>query len=147
MRHVLCLAIGVALAAAGCTSGPSYDESSQEPAYEQPAEPTQPAEPAEAQPEEEAPQENPFQAEYDASVTDPEVMILNNSAKAITVTLSGPTYQCIEVAPWASQTVVVPPGSYSFTGTAPGVIPTSGTDAFDTSYRYTWTFAIVETPR
>ncbi len=150
MRHVLSLSIALALAATGCTSGPGYDESSPEPAYEQPAEPAAPAEPAQPaceQPEEEAPQESPFQAQYDASVTDPEVTIVNNSVKALTITLSGPAYQCIEVAPWANQTIVVPAGTYSFTGSAPGVQPTSGTDGFQTSYRYTWTFVIVDSPQ
>ncbi len=150
MRHTLLLtiiAIGVAFAAAGCTSGPGYEETTPEPAYEEPVAPAEPAQPAQEQPEEEAPQESPFQAQYDASVNDPEVTVVNNSEESITVTLSGPAYQCLEVAPWASQTIVVPAGTYSFTGTAPGVQPTSGTNGFETSYRYTWTFAIVDTPQ
>ena len=138
MRWIGFLAVLVALGAAGCATEGTYEESgTEEPTYSEPAY-TEPAQPA---------YESPFEETYDPSIVDPEVTIVNNTDVSITITLSGPSYQAVEVAPYGSQTIIVPAGTYSFTGSAPGVIPTSGSDSFDTAYRYTWTFHIIETPQ
>lgn len=138
MLRIGVLSVIVALGAIGCATDVPYDEPTYgEPAYTEP-EYTEPSEPA---------YESPFEETYDPSIVDPEVTIVNNTDVTITVTLSGPAYQSVEVAAYGSQTIVIPSGVYSFTGSAYGVVPTSGTDSFDTSYRYTWTFVIVETPQ
>ncbi len=140
MRRIGALAVLLAFAAVGCATEGTYEESGySEPAYEEPAY----SEPAYEEPA----YESPFEETYDPSIGDPEVTIVNNTDVAITVTLSGPAYQTVEVAPYGNQTIVVPAGTYSFTGSAYGVLPTSGSDTFGSAYRYTWTFVIVETPQ
>ncbi len=123
---------------------PSYEPTYQpEPSYE-PAyvpEPTYQPEPAPVEPT-----PSPFEQEYVPGLYDPEVVINNATGETIYVSLQGPATRDLALPPGGSETVTVPAGTYYYQGTCPGVIPTSGTDSFESDYRYSWTFIIVNVP-
>jgi hypothetical protein len=84
----------------------------------------------------------PFQAKYVPSLQEPEVVVLNQTQKIITLDLKGPQSYVLTISPNSSQTVKVPPGTYNYHASAPEVVPASGSASFETQHRYTWTFII-----
>lgn len=119
---------------------------SSEPAYEPTYQPTYEPDPPTYEPPVAAePEPSPFQQEYAPELTEPEVLIQNSTVETITVTIHGPIYRQFVLPPWGSDSAIIPPGSYSYEGTCPGVLPASGVANFESYYRYTWEFSIVTT--
>ena len=84
----------------------------------------------------------PFQAQYVASLENPEIVIENRTAKTITLKLSGTTSRTLVIAPSHTDSVTVPNGTYNYHATAPETQPASGVSTFMENYRYTWSFTI-----
>jgi hypothetical protein len=89
---------------------------------------------------------SPFTSTYVRGLGPPEVLINNQSGKTITLALSGPESYTFNVEAHYSDKVTIKAGTYSFTGSATGVSPCSGTETFQTDNRYTWTFIITTYP-
>jgi hypothetical protein len=85
---------------------------------------------------------SPFQAEYVESIENPEVVIVNQTQLDITIQVSGPASPTIVVPAGTAQSVSVPPGTYSYSASAPGVEGTTGSHQFDAHERYTWQFVL-----
>lgn len=85
-----------------------------------------------------------FQAEKLANFGEPLVEINNDSDEQLNLRL-GRQLHTIPVQ--TKKTIRLAPGAYKFYGSAPGVIPTFGTQNFEAGYRYTWRFWITTTIR
>ena len=84
----------------------------------------------------------PFSAQYVPHLRNPEVVVENKSSKIITLSLSGGTSRTLSISPFATESVSVPAGRYTYHASAPGVMPVTGVNSFDQHYRYTWIFSI-----
>jgi ribosomal protein S27AE len=86
---------------------------------------------------------SPFVGEVVGQNAPPTAVVKNLSNYQITLVIEG---ESNHIPANGSKTIQPLPGSHPYRASAPGVIPTSGTQNFQTGYRYTWTFW-VETHR
>lgn len=70
----------------------------------------------------------------------PEVEVYNNTIKTLTLKLNSANYTFI---PQEKKKITLPPGTYKYIASAPGVIPYYGNDSLLGNYTYTWEFYIV----
>jgi hypothetical protein len=84
----------------------------------------------------------PFQAQYVARLAQPEVVIKNQSAKVITLELTGPESRTLTIPPHSTESMIIKGGTYNYHAEALGVIPASGSQSFEKQHRYTWVFYI-----
>ena len=87
-------------------------------------------------------QSGPFVAQYDPSLTIPEVVIRNNCDRSIDLTLTGPVSRSMSIPAHTDSSTTVPVGSYHYRAAAAGATPCSGDQFFNTQQRYVWTFFI-----
>ena len=85
-----------------------------------------------------------FRARPTGTFDNPRITVTNDSSRTLTLTFGG---ERIVIVAHAVQTITKPPGTYSYTASAPGVIPASGSHAFEIGYIYEWTFYISSTYR
>jgi len=85
-----------------------------------------------------------FRARPTGTFENPRITVTNDSSYMLTLTFAG---ERIVIVPHAVQTITKPPGTYSYTASAPGVIPASGSHTFEIGYVYDWTFYISTTYR
>jgi hypothetical protein len=93
-----------------------------------------------------SPPENPIQArpivfeiERTSPDKNPEIVVKNDSAKTLDLSIGELTY---EVSAFSSRTISTAPGNHKYHASALGVIPATGENRFDMGYRYSWTFWI-----
>jgi hypothetical protein len=85
-----------------------------------------------------------FRARPTGTSENPRITVTNDSSRTLTLTFAG---ERIVIVPHAVQTITKPPGTYSYTASAQGVVPASGSHAFEIGYVYEWTFYISTTYR
>lgn len=71
---------------------------------------------------------------------DPQVQVFNNTNLYLTLKMNGSTY---EFSPMENSTLNISPGFYDFRASAPGVIPTSGSQNLESNMGYSWEFYVV----
>lgn len=70
----------------------------------------------------------------------PEIEIFNNTSRTLTLKLNNEVYS---LSPKQKKSIILPPGSYNYRASAPGVIPNIGTESMSSNMRYSWQFYIV----
>ena len=93
-------------------------------------------------PADQPPAGGPFKAEYVPGLTEPEVIIVNEAERLITVILTGRVEKKVELPSGESETLNLPVGRYEYEASAEGVQPKKGRYEFEADHRYTWTFSI-----
>jgi len=86
---------------------------------------------------------SPFKAEYDANLTEPEIVVDNQTDRLLTLSLQGPAETTLSVPPQEKKKVTLAAGEYEFFCSAPGVQSLSGSQVFQKKYRYVWQFSIM----
>lgn len=71
---------------------------------------------------------------------DPQVQVFNNTNLYLTLKMNGTTY---EFSPMETSTINISPGFYDFRASAPGVIPTTGSQNLEKNMGYSWEFYVV----
>jgi hypothetical protein len=84
----------------------------------------------------------PFQAQYNAQVQNPEIIIENNSSITITLNLTGPESETMVIGPHGSKKSTVLAGNYAYRASSPGVQSATGNSTFEKHHQYTWTFSV-----
>lgn len=70
----------------------------------------------------------------------PEISVFNNTSKTMTLKLNSSAYV---FSPYETKTFQLLPGSYNFTASASGVIPSYGSKYFEKGMGYKWEFYII----
>jgi hypothetical protein len=81
-------------------------------------------------------------AEAVAGLGDPELVIENDSDVNFTIVLNGAQSSTLEVPPHQKRSVRLKPGTYSYSGGAPDIIPVEGNETFAGDMRYSWRFFV-----
>lgn len=74
------------------------------------------------------------------SAYNPEISVYNNTAKTMTLKLNTSAYV---FTPYETKTFQLLPGTYNFTASASGVIPSYGSKYFEKGMGYKWEFYII----
>lgn len=114
----------------------SGNEYTPTPTYVQPVKP-KPLPPGTYIPQESS---SPFSEEYVDADFPPTILVKNDSEKNLNLEVGGVTFA---ISKRSSKEIVLDPGAYKFTVSAPGVRSLSGTKQFNKGSRYSWTFFIV----
>lgn len=86
---------------------------------------------------------NIFQAQFDASLIEPEIVVKNTSDILIALDLTGPVTRSFQIAPYSTTTFSLVDGTYRYQASAAGLQSLNGESEFRKNYRYTWVFQVV----
>lgn len=88
------------------------------------------------------PSSNFFAYEKVSGLSEPEVIIKNHSNLAISVTITGRKSQKLELSPFCSEKLSLPPDVYTFYAESPGAMTSTIFTRIETSTRYSISFYI-----
>jgi uncharacterized protein YgiM (DUF1202 family) len=83
-----------------------------------------------------------FTSSGETASYNPEIKVFNNTNLTLTLKLNYETYS---FDPKVKRTITLSPGMISYRASAPGVIPSIGTESLESKEGYTWQFYIVTT--
>jgi hypothetical protein len=86
---------------------------------------------------------NIFQAQFDPSLVEPEIVVKNTSNILIALELTGPVTRTFQIAPYSTTTFSLVDGAYRYRASAAGLQSLTGESEFRKNYRYTWVFQVV----
>ena len=81
-----------------------------------------------------------FQSDGSISNYSPEAEIFNNMNKELTLKINSDNFI---FEPYQTRTITLAPGSSTYRASAPGVIPSIGSENFESNMKYKWKFYIV----
>lgn len=85
-------------------------------------------------------EDNLFTPSGKTSTYNPDIEIYNDTELTLTLKLNSDLYV---FSPKQKRTLTLPPGTYKYRASAPGVIPNIGTEYMESNMGYTWQFYIV----